>query len=223
MSNFHLNFFNIIRPALGNPRVPTGATHEGVAALWEKKLNGYKPEHLKAAAEWYLDLGRWPESPKDVTAWMDERSFYPHVPNALPAPDFEHSKKRADLVKEYLDSFRDKIRQITTVTDSIASGNMAADLTSSFRQWLYYGFANSKTSGDIDPQYLEFHRFLGWIRDDVKAKCIFYRREQPAWVDSTEVMPFYIRDSRHDQFIANNIQKVIKPTKTHPQPEWLAA
>lgn len=107
--------------------------------------------------------------------------------------------------------FADKIKQASTVADEIHSRCIEANMLSAASQWFRYATSEAKTRDAIDPAFLDFDRFLGWIRDDVKAKCIFYRREQPAWVDNDSTMRHYTRDPRHDRYIAENIDRVIRP------------
>jgi hypothetical protein len=123
-------------------------------------------------------------------------------------------KHRTDWIYSYVKQFADKIKQASTVADEIHSRAIEANMISAASQWFRYATSESKTQDSVDPAFLDFDRFLGWIRDDVKAKCIFYRREQPAWVDSDSTLRCYTRDPRHYRYIAENIDKVIRPAPT---------
>jgi hypothetical protein len=142
--------------------------------------------------------------------------FYGRNPYASwTVEEMRHQQKhRRDWIYDYVQQWKDRIKQASTVADEIHSGCIEADLLSAASQWFQYATAESKTKDYINPQFLEFDRFLGWIRDSVKAKCIAYRREQPAWVDSDSTLRYYTRDPRHDRYIAENIDRVIRNTPT---------
>jgi hypothetical protein len=100
--NFETNFLFVMRESLGNPRVPVGATPQGVLALWGKRLENYQPEHLQAAADWYLELARWPESFREVVEWMDYRNFRPNNGTALEHQGHKRlTETSAQIVRAY--------------------------------------------------------------------------------------------------------------------------
>jgi hypothetical protein len=100
--NFETNFLAAMRESLGNPKVPSGATPQGVLALWGKRLEAYRPEHLQAAAEWFLDLARWPESFREVLEWMDYRNFQPN--NGLAIENKGHTQ-RSEIASQIIKAF----------------------------------------------------------------------------------------------------------------------
>jgi hypothetical protein len=100
--NFEKNFLAAIRESLGNPRVPSGATPQGVLALWGKRLEHYRPEHLQAAAEWFLNQARWPESFKEVLEWMDYRNFQPN--NGMAIENKGHTQ-RSEVARQIIKAF----------------------------------------------------------------------------------------------------------------------
>lgn len=90
--------------------------------------------------------------------------------------------------RDYSKGFTEKIEQIA------ADDNEIARLKSLAFQWFRYGLREAKEKDQLPPLYLEFRKFLGFVRDRMLAIAIFYGVKPSSWISSPAVLNHRIYD-----------------------------
>ena len=90
--------------------------------------------------------------------------------------------------RDYSNGFTEKIEQIASDNNEIAR------LRSLAFQWFRYGLREAKEKNQLPPMYLEFRKFLGFVRDRMLAIAIFYRIKPSSWISSPAVLNHRIYD-----------------------------
>lgn len=94
----------------------------------------------------------------------------------------EQLKYRPVWVREMVAAWRGKIEKIAE------SENEAGLLIAYAGQWFHAATRYAKHKHDVDGAYLNFSKFLGWIRDRMLLTLLWRGVKPSRWMDTSEVL-----------------------------------